>query len=442
MRIAVWGLVVAGALIFTSPVTAEKSVSTLKKELKEALASKSMNAAYQAMKALVEMNTTSSVEALVDTTLTIENYDVEKAVGAMIVKMPEGKGYDRLCQLATKHREFAVRVVLTLALAHRHDKPAYTAVLTNLHDSFDSVVFAALEGVEKLNDLATVPHLIRALEIQEKRHKQGTAIWFETRKTLKLITGKDLELAADWKNFWDANGRDYKRPEKADKEITSVELDPPIFFDIEVGTKKMLFLLDVSGSMEIKDPLPEEAKDPDKDKGKTVVNDPKKRKKKEEEEAKKEIPDSRMRLRRVQKELIAVIDKLPPDTLFNIITFNHEIKTWKNEGNLVPANNVNKTQAKKFIRDFSAQGETYTDYALRDAFDVSGIDTIFLLSDGAPRRKNKLLDPNRITQWVRESNRFRRIRIHTVGFEQAGSNLRRFMSKVARQNNGVYKELR
>jgi len=47
-----------------------------------------------------------------------------------------------------------------------------------------------------------------------------------------------------------------------------------------------------------------------------------------------------------------------------------------------------------------------------------------------------------ILEWVREANRFKRIRINTVGFKQAGKSLRAFMRKLARQNNGEYKELR
>jgi hypothetical protein len=76
------------------------------------------------------------------------------------------------------------------------------------------------------------------------------------------------------------------------------------------------------------------------------------------------------------------------------------------------------------------------------AFDVSDATTIFLLSDGAPRRGDKPMDVDPILAKVREDNRFRRVRIHTVGFLQAGSNLRKFMTRLAAQNQGHYKELR
>ena len=75
-------------------------------------------------------------------------------------------------------------------------------------------------------------------------------------------------------------------------------------------------------------------------------------------------------------------------------------------------------------------------------FGAPGLRAIFLLADGAPRGDNQLQETQPILQWVREANRFRRIRINTVGFAQAGKNLRNFMGELARQNNGEYIELR
>ena len=153
-----------------------------------------------------------------------------------------------------------------------------------------------------------------------------------------------------------------------------------------------------------------------------------------------EIPDSRMRLWRVQNELMKVIDKLPSDTHFNIITFNHEIGYFRQ--GLVPASRTNKMRAIQFVRDFAPEGETYTDEALKAALDIPGVNAIFLLSDGAPRRNDRLLDTEQILDWVDRENRFRRVRINTVAFEQGGRSMKRFMKSLALRNNGKYKGLR
>ena len=126
--------------------------------------------------------------------------------------------------------------------------------------------------------------------------------------------------------------------------------------------------------------------------------------------------------------------------MFNIITFNHEIKSLAQ--GLKKATSRNKREAINYVKNFQAQGETWTDHALREAFSASNLRAIFLLSDGAPRRDNTLLETGPILQWVREANRFRRVRLNTVGFAQAGKSLRAFMRSLAKQNNGEYIELK
>ena len=109
---------------------------------------------------------------------------------------------------------------------------------------------------------------------------------------------------------------------------------------------------------------------------------------------------------------------------------------------LKKASSRHKREAISYVRNFEAQGETWTDHALREAFGAPNLRAIFLLSDGAPRRDNQLLDTGPILNWVREANRFRRVRLNTVGFSQAGKKLRSFMENLARQNNGEFIELK
>ena len=93
----------------------------------------------------------------------------------------------------------------------------------------------------------------------------------------------------------------------------------------------------------------------------------------------------------------------------------------------------------------------YVKYAVEDKYaesrasaeaEATKLRAIFLLSDGAPKRDGERLDVDPILEWVREANRFARIRLHTVGFEQAGSKMRKFMRRLAKQNHGDYVELK
>lgn len=429
-------------LLITAQLRADESVSSLHQELlREARSGMTTDAVATAGK-LADICTPEAMDALLDG-LRCDNYALEKTIGGMILKIPAGPALTRLCEQASKNKDYRVRVLLTIALAHRPETEAFKAVLTNLYDRFDSVALAALDAVDEKDNLGAVDHLIRALEYQERRGRSEGVVACEIRRVLVQLTGHDLEMASDWKSFWDAHKDGYKRPGKKDpnRQVTGVKRDPVRFFGTEVPAEKVIFLLDISGSMAIKDPMPEETArgSAGPRRGRTGVGSLKKKKKKEKP-AQSEIPDSRMRLKRVQKELIKVITKIPAQTRFNIITFNHKI--GKFEKHLVPATEGFKARAIDFVRGFQPQGETYTDDALRAAFENSEVTTIFLLSDGAPRRNNQLLPIQPILDWVHEQNRFRRVRLNTVGFKQAGSNLKKFMRLLAAQNHGHYEELR
>ena len=423
-------------LVPSSPVDGQ--VSKLKKQLAAAIAGDDFRAGSVAVDRLVEEGSKKAIEALVDVGLIGEAYALERYIGSKLVGMPAGESFERLCELARKHGNPKARIVLTLVLASRQEKVAYTAVLTNLYDRDDSVALTSVEALVKKDHLGSVSHLIEALSRQEKSGKQEGLVAYEIRKALLGLTAEDFVRADDWRNWWGPREANFKKPEPGTvtrSGMTSVRKDPPAFFGMEVAAKRVLFLLDVSGSMEIRDPMPENPGDGDTKPGGTHVGP------KPAEPEPAEAPESRMRLRRVQKELIVTIDKLSADTQFNIVTFNHQIHMFHGK-TLVSANSKNKRKAIAFIRNFNAQGETWTDDALEESFGFSDLRAIFVLSDGAPRRANTLLSVEPILEWVREANRFKRIRINTVGFKQAGKSLRAFMRKLARQNNGEYKELR
>ncbi len=183
-------------------------------------------------------------------------------------------------------------------------------------------------------------------------------------------------------------------------------------------------------------------------KGRTVVRTKPKEKSPSEKEAeqkalarkREDLPLERQRLRRTQIELKKTIDSLTPDTRFTVMAFNHEIKMLSEAPQY--ANNAFKTKAKSFVDGFKPEGETWTDTALEKAFELKGqIDTIYLLSDGAPQRTGAMLPTDEIEQAVREKNRFLKIKIYTVGFQQGGARMHAFLGALARDNGGTYKRL-
>jgi hypothetical protein len=101
------------------------------------------------------------------------------------------------------------------------------------------------------------------------------------------------------------------------------------------------------------------------------------------------------------------------------------------------ASKANKQKAADWVRTLKPSGATRTDLAISRAFGIPDIDTIYLLTDGTPRdEKNQKIAPDLVLGIAKMQNRFRKARIHTVGFAQAGSTMQKLCRDLAGQNDG------
>ncbi len=206
-----------------------------------------------------------------------------------------------------------------------------------------------------------------------------------------------------------------------------------VLFGMELVGKNIAFVLDISGSMRTTDPLP---------RGERVG--PRTRIKGSKEDL---FPDEdRMRIVRAKKELTRVVRALPTDKSFNIIAYSSDINAWKNH--LVPVTSEQKKSAKQFIEDLSARGITITDYALEHAFQDPIVDTIYLISDGAPTHRGSMgpgLPPDskqlmkEIIRRMKVLNYRRSVRIFTLGFPGSQES---FMKQLAEDHGGTYRPIK
>lgn len=177
----------------------------------------------------------------------------------------------------------------------------------------------------------------------------------------------------------------------------------------------------------------------------------------------------------VQTELLNTLDALTADTNFDIVAFATDIDPWKKR--LVPANVVNREAAKAWVKSLKplggseAQdlamaglggsanlqaGKTNTLAALLYAFGIdpekppkavvtgfdknaikSPLDTVYFLSDGRPS-VGKLIDTNEILKEVRKYNEIYRIVFHAIAI---GEFQKEFLQVLAEQNGGVFVDL-
>jgi HEAT repeat protein len=133
--------------------------------------------------------------------------------------------------------------------------------------------------------------------------------------------------------------------------------------------------------------------------------------------------------------LIETVQRLDPDTDFNIVVFSDRVSSWKEK--LVPADAQNIADAIEFVRDLRPGGPTNIYEALLGAFEFLETQTIFLMTDGEPN-VGPVTDPDGIVAEIGDINRDRRIIINTIAAGQAQAE---FLSELAAANGGQFVDL-
>lgn len=296
--------------------------------------------------------------------------------------------------------DYRQALVILRGFAGRKDAATLTALLACLRSKNPYVQVAAILAARERKARATLPAL---LEILESHWKLRDRALIEARRALSALTGQEYDNPEDWKKYLATLPPDYDPAapeEKKDSPPTAVFVrktaDSVEFFGGEIFSRSLVFVIDVSGSMLMYDDDPDYT-------GRDVESD-------------------RQRLRRAKDQLASALKKLPRGARFNVIAFSDKVLPWKKQ--LVAAEPENVASAIRFVGEFVARGATHTDEALELAFQDLGVDTIVLLSDGAPmkarERDHKVLIA-RILEKVRDLNACRRVRIDTFGFEGEGT---------------------
>ncbi|MCI0651851.1 MAG: hypothetical protein L0Z55_08200 [Planctomycetes bacterium] len=478
--LAAAALFLAGAQ--TAPAAEQRAtVGDLGAALAKAIKGKDLNGVRTAGDALAESGEAAGAEMLVEIGLLSDSPAIEELVLESLRLVSPGPAFDRLCDLCHTHKRKEVRYHLTQILGLCRDQRANEAVFENLYDSEDGVIIGVLETVKLKDDIVAVGPLIKALFYQEEQKRANTDVAHEIRRTLLALTGCDFPDSKTWQEFWDLKGPNYQRPSRVERKkgpkkaeeaaprtgVVKIEKKYPTFFGIELLSQQIVFVLDCSISMKAKDPLPpgftedgpvtaggESGGDPTG--GRTGLGPEKKKGEGEgsggsggaggggdpggeKPDVNEKLPESRMRLRRVQKELLRLIQVMPEDTEFTVIAYNNKVLHLSST--LLLATPENKSKASAFVQQFSPDAETWTDDALKEAFKVKDARTIFLLSDGAPVRNEVVIDVPTILNWVDVANRFRRMEIHTIGFRGTEQEIGGFLKELARRNRGKYTAL-
>lgn len=371
-----------------------------------------------------------AVNLILDAAAGVPNPEVQELCIELLVDFGAPVLQEPFEKLLTSKKGNPIAMAAALAAsAELPDKAGEVWLLTALQHRSELVQRNAVEHLTQMRSKRAVSALI---ELLERHDFDRGAVAFNARQALISLTGRDFESLEDWRSFWDTH-QETLDPANLDegKGTTGVvrkRPGSPEFFGVEIVSHNVVFVVDISGSMTMFDPGGEE--------GGSGSN-----------------WEVRQRIRRTKAQLNRAIDTLDKEARFNVIAFNHRVTSFSKK--LVPARS--KGGAFQWIRKLRADNATHTDEALQLAFKDPSIDTIILLSDGAPmksRTENAQVLIPRILEEVRGLNRLRKVRIHTFGFEgdgkwPPGSKYRgvpasdstamvRFLKKLAKEHGGKY----
>lgn len=217
------------------------------------------------------------------------------------------------------------------------------------------------------------------------------------------------------------------------------------YYGVNVGSSKsVVFLVDISGSMEGKAEVDAQ--------GKVISKTTQKVTNKIADKVggvggnfiRKQTNNNLTKLGKAKKELIPAIRGLNETTQFNIIIFENDVKTWRKE--LVLASQANKNLAIAYINKLESGGGTNIYGSLDKAFKYAGsnvskqsgstnVETIFLLSDGSPSA-GSITNTDKLCQKTKQWNPYNVVTINTIGLGEDCD--KTFMEKLAKENNGVF----
>jgi HEAT repeat protein len=322
-----------------------------------------------------------------------------------------------------------------------------------LNDPVRQVRTSAISALTLIRDVRSIQPLVERLQVEE-----GVLVPL-ILEALANLTGIEAVEPLAWKTWWEANQNGYALPKaeaiaylRSKREATTGKAKwnyeksgVADYHGIDTPSRSILFVIDVSGSMEHE-----------------VV---------EKERFSDGNYPSYLRIDIVKKELELTIDRLEPFVNFNVIAFATKVDPWKRD-KLVPANVLNKSAAKDWVKGLYAiggsskedlasvglvgaanldMGKTNTYGAIMTAMGIdptkgpqtgdknykTEVDTIFFLSDGRPT-VGEFVDPDDILREVKAANELRKITIHTIAL---GEFQKDFMRRMAEENGGVFVDL-
>ena len=295
-------------------------------------------------------------------------------------------------------------------------------------DKIWQVRAAAAENLARMRTKFAIPILIAGLKGELRRDKDPWAMDLRMHRLLEGMTGQKI-LAGDakqWERFWRENGDRFAfAPEGvAAPQAASGATKYEKFFNLDLESDRLLFVLDFSGSMAEKVAL-----------SATTTG----------AKAGEQVTKARL----VVEELKKIVMSLSDGSVFNVIVFGDEVRVWRQRrdgrpdlvhindetrddllgsylDSLRPAGATNLYGALSMALDFQGRG-------LHDKYYELGFDTVYIMSDGEPSW-GEVIDTDEILEKVRTANALKRLTLNTITFGDKNEMV--FLKRLAEENGG------
>lgn len=269
-------------------------------------------------------------------------------------------------------------------------------------------------AIETLFDIRTADVIAPLIARIDKENGRLQA---DVVSTLKTLTGQDIGLnVVGWNNWWKIHRDSWVPYAGTPTEATPVNatIALPMFQGLNVLSKKVVFVIDMSGSM---------------------------------------IRQHPERVQAAVKDLAKTIMAMPADAEGSVVIMN--ARTPKEGGRywsktLKALNGANKIDLQNFVArvlaSLTVKGTGTGDFepALEDAMNIPGVDTIYVWSDGYPTG-GKHITPAGILDAIQRVNQYKSIRINSIITEDPERWTRdtetmeeEFMRTLAGTNSGEY----
>ncbi|MCE9636573.1 MAG: HEAT repeat domain-containing protein [Planctomycetes bacterium] len=452
---------------------------TIQSAVKTALASTKKEPIFAlSLPKMIESVTNDEVKEWLTSRLEQRDDEVIAAVVEAIGVAKVASAEPALAELLAKSKDVAVRFEVLRALARLGGKGAQARVLPFLADAdwhlrmgaaealgFTGspefipdltklivrteepiVAETAVEAIARIGTKDAIDPLIASLKVGRLRARQKARV--ALTGLAKSLYKQEKDFSVDpmaWSVWWGKvqRGVDPDDPTFKGSDTTS-------YFNVPIHSDRVLFILDVSGSMNWPDAPRDSGIRPADWRERRIdvahkemfkaLRDlaksnqgraPKKLKKGETSDSPDQVSE----------------DGTEPPTMFSVATFAGVVTPWQKQALVASSENVELAIA--WLEKQLPRGGTATYDALEFGIAQDNIDTIFFLSDGVPSL-GKYEERETILAEVRKLNRFKRVTIHTIALiiglspiESARKyedpdDMADIMSRIAGENQGGF----